>query len=204
MKYFSKYLVLLAAALVLVSCTKKPSDYFPMKIGNKWDYNFKITMNGNTQNSTMSYNILSKGPVGTSEYYKFESTFGWMPEGSNKSADYYRESEAGIVIKTPDEKKNDELVVVPAPLEVGKTWEAAYPNGKKKYTVSKFESLAIGDKTYNDCVKIDYEQTGVAGNDAGYYYFAKDVGLVKIFMKTGKDSTSNETEVTLTNFVQGN
>ena len=204
MKYFGKYLLLLCAALVLVSCTKKTADYFPLNIGNKWDYSFKITTKGNPQVSTMSYNILSKAVVGTNEYYKFESTFGWMPLDNNKSTDYYRESDNGIVIKTPDEKKNDELIVLPSPLEKGKQWESNNQNGKKKYTVTNFEPITVGDKTYSDCVKIDYEQTGPGGTDAGYYYFAKDVGLVKIYMKTGgSDSTSTETQVTLTSFTKG-
>ncbi len=201
MNYIKKVLFLLITAALLMSCSKTPSTYFPMKVGDKWDFNFKLTSAMNVNTTTMTYVISEKTKLGDNEYYKFESTFGGLPEGMNKSVDYYRDSPAGIVIKSPDTTLKDELTIIPAGMKVGSEWDANYPAGKRHYKLASFEDVTIGDQTYKDCVKIEYEDNKNGQKDSGYFCFAKDVGLVKIHIDSQhSNGTQSTTEATLAKF----
>jgi len=198
-----KFLFLLIISAVFMSCAKKPADYFPLKIGDKWDFNFQFAAGPNKNNTTMTYSITDKIKLGNDEYFKFESTFGGLPEGSNKSIDYYRETPAGIVIRSVDTTYKDEFVIIPADMKVGATWDANYPQGKRKYMLMSFEDVIIGDMTYKDCVKISYEDDKAGQKDSGFFYFAKGVGLVKIHIDTQRaDNSTSTTDATLGKFSQ--
>src|SRR5258706_7666156 len=103
--YFMKKIILLIIISVLfVSCSKKvAADYFPLKIGHRWEYNLTITNGTINSNSKMTYIIIDSVVVGIDKYYKFKSDFSG-PEGTNTTLEYYKNSNEGIVIGSPEAK----------------------------------------------------------------------------------------------------
>ncbi len=120
------------------------------------------------------------------------------------STDLYRLSDSGIVIGSNDPISKSELVIIPADISIGKQWEAVVSAADKRtYKVSAFEDVSAGDKTYKDCIKIDYAETNPQEKDSGYFYFAKNVGLIKFFLKGERyDNTSSTTDATLSSFTE--
>lgn len=196
-----KIILLLIISFIFVSCGKRtPSNYFPLKIGNKWEYNVVFTSGTTNQASKMIYTVIDTVSSGADRYFKVKAEF-TSPSGTNASEEYYKETADGIVLGNPTVQGQKELVILPTGLETGKEWEITIPEGKRKYKITAFEDLTIGDKTYKDCIRIDYDDDIAGKKNTGFFYFAKKTGLIKFVVKNdmgnGAFSTS---EANLTSF----
>lgn len=191
---------MLVTALFISCGGKKPSDYFVMKNGSKWEYNFQIAGSYAKMTTIVRGDTIS--PNGR-KYIRFESVFEGVP-GMGTTNDYYRETNDGIVIGSPDPNLPTEMIIIPAKLEIGNQWQIDVPpNGKRKYKIASFDDLEIDKMNFKNCLKIEYEESKETEHDAGYFYFAKNTGLVKFSIRGLKnDGTSSVTEASLSRFTQ--
>lgn len=198
-----KIILLLIISVLFVSCSKKtPSGYFPLKIGHKWEYNLTNTNGKDSANTKMTYTIVDTVTAGNNKYYKFKSDISTQ-QGTNSSLEYYKENAEGILIGNPDVKNEKDLVIIPAVMEVGKEWEVTEPAGKRKYKIAAFEDVTIGDKSYNDAIKIEYEETMADKKNTGFFYFGKNTGLIRFVIKNDMGSgTFSTTAANLTNYTE--
>lgn len=90
---------------------------------------------------------------------------------------YRRKSAQGVYAINAVDKTKQEHLEIALPLEVGNTWKTSLGLQIITSTVEAKEPLKIGDKTYEDCVKISYKSND--GTVSGIYWQAPDVGNVQ-------------------------
>ncbi|PWA04735.1 BF2992 family fimbrillin-A clan protein [Flavobacterium psychrotolerans] len=213
-------LLLFFAALSITSCSDEPidpsinlntgggsstGDFWPTAINNEWVFK----LNGNVQESMK---IVSMNTLGNNTYYTFNKV-----SGSASGTQRIRKSNGDYYLKMEDVSTagatttGSETILLKDYLLVGGTWNDSYvqtttysgipPIALNVSTVStiieKDATLSINGKTYNNVIKIKRIQTvsGISSpssSTTSYYWFAKDVGPVKMTNEFNSQVTTQE------------
>jgi hypothetical protein len=189
MKNFTKTIlisaisVMLVSALWLQSCKKKKdpdptptptptnylcdgtgqSNYFPLKTGNKWDYNESGT-------GAESYEVNLNKTFGGHTY--FEVKYKTPMDNLNY---YYRMDSVGNIIRYYEPDLADYLYL-PANPAAGQII-ATYSGGGSRKVTGLNQTLSIGNCTYTGLVKI--EDFTPANVSLGEQYYKKGFGAVQ-------------------------
>lgn len=174
-------------------------DYWPMTVGNSWQYDVE----GNPDIMDMS--ISSSEIINGQTYFKYENFFGQSSfagtpyEGkmwSRKSgANYYirQEAHAEATPGMPSITVSPiEMIILKDNLSVDQTWEenvnqTTIYDGMEIVSIvnlvgkvlEKDSSITIGDHNFTNVIKTHIRQTTQGQVINSYYWFAKDIGIIK-------------------------
>ncbi|HRZ74991.1 MAG TPA: hypothetical protein P5335_08675 [Flavobacterium sp.] len=170
-------------------------NYWPMAVNNQWVFN----ENGLPQEPMK---IISTQIIDDNTYYKYNNFVGTSTNGAPFSGTvmsrkmngvYYYRAEV-IIPGTPTITVSPlEIIVLKDFLEVDETWtqsltQTTTVEGSAPITTSvqiegkileREASLTIGSVTYTDIIRVELVQTTQGIINKNYYWFAKDIGLVK-------------------------
>jgi hypothetical protein len=168
---------------------KKGPNYFPLQVGNTWQY--ELTANGNK--GTMVNKIARTETVNGVERAVLETSV----MGKVVNSEHLRQTEQGVFRYR---NNNDELMpplpLLKYPVKAGDKWdgEMTANNQKVKYTAEVGEEtiqLPAGQfKTVRVAIRADIQGQQLTTT----YWFAQDVGLVKQTAQLGTVNMSMELE----------
>jgi len=108
------------------------------------------------------------------KYYKWINVYSGIP-GAEAEVFYYRHTNEG----NGKYKDRPEYLDTMFPLEIGTIWTSQTPTGDIHYRVVSLETLELIDRTYKDCLRVSYNGSYESSQLEGYFFLAKDVGVVK-------------------------
>lgn len=171
-------------------------DYWPTAIGNQWIWN----MNGVPEDP---FAIVSTNAINGFTYYTFTT-----PTQPNTGLSRIRKANGNYYIKTenivhqtpfPGTTTGSETIMLKDYLDVGGTWTDTFSQtttyaGMNPITVdvsvtctitAKNVTETVNGTTYNNVIKVDRVMTTMGTTLNGYYWYAKDVGPIKIMNGNG-------------------
>jgi hypothetical protein len=167
---------LLAAAVSGGGETKKdkPVDYYPLQVGNQWNY--KLDVNG--KDITMITRIAKIETIKEKAYARLEAEV----MGKVTATEHLRVTDKGIIrLKTNDFEADPPLLLVKSNVKAGDKWGGAFTvMGKKaKYdAVAEEEMVKVPAGRFKTMrVAIRLEEGAMVVNTT--YWFAPGVGFVK-------------------------
>lgn len=153
-------------------------DYFPMKVGMRWEYLVEQTMSsGVTHNGRAVTTIEGIEIINDNQYFKQIDTFYDMP-GWNSGVTYRRKTKDAIYEIQGDDPHKQEYVCSVLPLEVGKTWTVQHNETKITGKVESLEIAEVLGKKYESCFKISAFRSGSGLKIEMYCWQAQDVGML--------------------------
>ena len=200
-----KKLTVLAALVLLlvVGCSKK-ADYWPLTVGNTWDYtgtaittHSDTLLNPDTTTGTMNMEITSEVTL-TNGDPAFQQIM-TQTFGSYTSAETSYVAEVGdYVLSYGALSDTDPDTMIVNPLEAGASWTVESDSGytQKAYVIAQ-EDLTVPADTYNDAWKILWVSVDGATVDTTTVYFAPNVGLVKMMMTESNPMDTTTTNITI-------
>ncbi|PID27020.1 MAG: hypothetical protein CR982_07540 [Candidatus Cloacimonadota bacterium] len=156
-------------------------------------YNFKSTTieNGLLIQGNKYYNrsgdaLISYGyinPIPIAPQIESEATSKYIFRGNEYSSLIDISNEVSRIIMGNSTSENDsiyydEITVYKYPLRVGSSWTLRYEPWKIDKTVIGRETISIDGEEY-DCLKIKYEHDDSSFDNAEYYDYVSDKGLIK-------------------------
>jgi hypothetical protein len=171
-----QFLALFVVALFAVSGARAEQDlYNPLAVGLRWDVDVEMTTpGGGTVNGSAVREILGTKTINDVSYFIVKTSFTGLP--SMKDITMYRRKTArGIYAINALDKEGREFLEAALPLAVGQSWKTVIFSTVVMSTVEAKESVTVGGKTYEDCVKVVYKTDR---GPSGTYYQAPDVGNV--------------------------
>jgi hypothetical protein len=185
-----KLLVLVPVVLFLVGCGGGEKDYWPVTVGNIWNYQqiANITAPETTfaDTSTMKVEVTKETTLdnNTAVFEIIESGEGWTDTSYWQKTDEY-------LFWYDDKSDTEPDTSLVFPLEEGNTWNV---HKDSSYTetmrVMGKESVTVPGGTYDDCWKgMDIYTDGTIAETA-YVWLAPDIGWVKM---TSTETDSNWT-----------
>ncbi len=167
-------------AICSLSCSQpKGGDYVPSADGTKWEYSveYAAALVGVGKGKMVS-RIDGDETINGKKYRKRINVYSGIP-GAEAEVYYERESNEGIFTIDGKHKDKPEYLDVMFPLEIGINWTSHRPAGDVHFRVESLETLELIDRTYKDCLRISYTGSYESKSFEGYYFLAKDVGMVK-------------------------
>ncbi|NQT81043.1 MAG: hypothetical protein HQ555_11720 [Candidatus Aminicenantes bacterium] len=120
------------------------------------------------------------------KYFKLVTVFSEIP-GMENDVEYLRKAEDGIFYISEKRMDSPEAIMIPFPIEVGKTWTSKYPIEDElidiKSSIVGFETLELIDKKYDNCLKILRKGRYQLMNFESIDYRVKNIGIVKGIIK---------------------
>lgn len=185
-----KLLLLLPIVALIVGCggdeeEEQGTIYLPLSVGNEWNYDVTATVTNPDTTWTGSFETEI-----TAETTLDNGTevFEWVQvmtiDTISGTDTFYLEETENYILMYSSKTATVPDTFLALPLEVGKTWGNLQVLGQADVTVPA--------GTFNDC----WEILETSAHGSAYYYFAADVGLVKL-LKTETDGTIWETLVEL-------
>jgi hypothetical protein len=173
-RFFLPLLFLLCGVAVLRA---ERDLYNPLAVGLRWDVDVEMTaLGGQVIKGTAVREITGTDKIEGYTYFIVTTSF----TGLEKMKDftmYRRKAANGIYVISGLDKTKQEHLEVALPLTVGATWKTVVFGQVITSTVDAKEPLKIGEKTYEDCMKISYKSAD--GKLSGTYWEAPDIGNVQ-------------------------
>jgi hypothetical protein len=178
-----KLTVLAVLALLLVVGCGKKADYYPLTVGNIWNYTTTTTVthtdtlyNDTTITSTSKSEIVAEATLDNGDAaFEIVNTSGTFVDTS------YASEKEGCVLGYDDkaDTKPDTLLVTP--VEEGTTWIAySDSTGSVKVTITeKVSGIVVPAGTYDDVWKGMAISTFGAYVDTSYGWIAPNIGDIK-------------------------
>lgn len=161
------------------------SVYFPMKVGNQWEYEgigneYAAYTQEATYNKGNRYQVMiNNGGTVMANIYEISK---------DKIINTYREAESYTNKNVLDKKSNLNIVILQLPIKVGSTW-VSEENNYEITDINKKVTVPAG--TFEDCVAI--KEVFKEGTSYQLYYYKRDIGLIKSeFFTEQKDVISSE------------
>jgi hypothetical protein len=191
-----KLIWLLPVIALIIGCGGDDAEnFFPLTVGNVWNYDLLYTMMGVdttevtgtstteiTQETTLDNNVAVFEQVTTMVW---DDTTVMM---NSVDTTYIQETEDYILIyyDLTDTEPDTSLAL---PIEAGNTW-TVYADTTDTLTAEVIgqDDVTVPAGTYNDCWDITYTSLGQTQDD----WFAPDVGVVRQHMYTGVAPFLNE------------
>jgi hypothetical protein len=201
MRHTAGLLFLVACVVLFLGCTRS-TEYFPLSQGAQWEYSVDyLGFFGTPQKGKVVTRVDGTEVMNGKTYYKMVTVSSGIP-GFENSSKYYRRDDEGIY----EFDGTNEQLILPFPLEVGRTWTVNEGNQKWTYRVEGIETAHLISKKYDDCVKISFEMVqttdtifGAATDQlSGVTYRAQGVGEVKLIVT----SQHGKAELSLDSYTQ--
>lgn len=177
-----KKLIVLAAvaALFIVGCGKK-ADYYPLTVGNTWEYTTTSTtthtdtlFNDTTITSTSSSEITGEATLDNGD-----AAFVMVSTPGNDTSYVVEKDNCVLGFASLDDTEGDTMLVTP--VEEGTTWIAySDTTGSVRVTIQeKVSGITVPAGTYDDVWKGMAISTFGAYVDTSYGWMAPNVGDIK-------------------------
>ncbi|MGB9720643.1 MAG: hypothetical protein ACPL28_04070 [bacterium] len=194
-----KLIVLAPVILFLISCGGGEKDYWPLTVGNVWNYQMIATITAPdttfADSSTMKWEVTGETTLdnNTAVFEVVNSGEGYA------DTSYYQKTDNYLFIY---EAKADDVpdTVLALPIEEGGTWtvhkDSLYTETMR---VMSKETVTVPAGTYDDCWKaMDIYNDGVFAETA-YVWLAPDLGWIKMTSVETQDSTTVDMKIELLN-----
>ncbi|MEI9893259.1 MAG: hypothetical protein WDN28_04975 [Chthoniobacter sp.] len=170
-------LSLVLAMCGIVAARAEQDVYNPLAVGLRWDVDVEMKPpSGETVHGTAVREIIGTEKVNNYTYFVVQTSFTGLPKMKDTTM-YRRKSARGVfAIAALDPNKLEHLEAV-LPLTVGQSWKTTVSGQSITSAVEGLETFKVGDKTYENCVKISYQTNN--GAVSGTYYQAPDIGNVQ-------------------------
>ena len=157
--------------------------YNPLSVGLRWEADVDLTTpDGSVFHGTAVREITGTEVIDGKTYFKSVTRFTGLP-GMNQFTTYRRKTPDGIYAINGFDPQKHEYLETGLPLTVGKTWTAAIDTDKTIFTVEKEETVSVGDRKYEKCLKVVYRSNGPS--PSGHFYLAPNTGNVMETLKQG-------------------
>ena len=155
-----RFLLSLALALCGFTAARAEQDiYNPLAVGLRWDVDVEIiSVGGEPEHGTAVREITGTERSGPYSYFVVTTTFIDLPKMKNYTM-YRRKSTRGIYAFSSLDKNKQEILEAAFPLTVGKSWKTFIGGQTITSTVEGKEDVKIGDKTYENCIKVSYRSS---------------------------------------------
>jgi hypothetical protein len=180
-----KLLLLIPIIVLIIGCGGDDvTNYFPLTVGNEWNYDMTMTMTDpdttTTETGTVELEITAETTLDNGTEV-FEMIMIMTEITTFADTSYIEETEDYLLQYSNKAATVPNDTMLALPLETGKTWADCEVMGKKDITVPA--------ETFKDC----WEIRGIDNSDTMYMYLAPDVGMVKMSQKVAEtDTTSYE------------
>jgi hypothetical protein len=173
MRSFLPFLIL---ALVAVAGARAEQDlYNPLAVGLRWDVDVEMKApSGAIIKGSAVREIIGTETINKLSYFVVKTTFTGLPNMKEVTT-YRRKTVRGIYAINALDKDKQEYLEAALPLNVGQTWKTIIYSSVVVSSVESKESVTAGDKTYDNCIKVNYKSEN---GPSGTYYQAPDVGNV--------------------------
>ncbi len=146
--------------------------YFPLSVGNRWVYDFS---KGRTvEERTMELISSQEDAEGTTWYRCGDSPW------KDAVVDWGLKDN-GLFLRVEQSSKSDIVPMLTSPIESGRKWEFKLASdetlGINFQILSAKEKVTTPAGTFEEVVKLQFE---IPEDETDYFYFAKDVGLIKL------------------------
>lgn len=159
-------------------------DYFPTGPGLKWTYGDSQTLGRNARQVVQVFDHTSKGAVLKSAFYAGTALVSSQKRTYRFADSDFMESQPGHATK-----------ILSYPLETGRTWASAGPEGKLEFRVEAMgQKVKVKAGEFYDCVKIRRRAAGMPSWI--YEYYAPWTG--KILTSVGGQGFENRVTELLT------
>lgn len=196
------YQILISFCLLFmhwISLQKNPKgmNYVLVSDELQWEYIVEVQkLNiGVVQNAKMISHYDGVEVINGKQYQKFITEYVGL-SGAEPHIYYKRKSNEGVFVVDEKYKDKPEFKEIIFPLEKGSEWISNRPTDSFRFHVESIESLFVVDRIYKDCLRISYKGSYESKLVEGFYYLAKDVGMIKEVEKYGDVSF----EITLEKF----
>ncbi|MEO0136486.1 MAG: hypothetical protein ABIL40_04575 [candidate division WOR-3 bacterium] len=193
-----KLLVVVPFLLLLIGCGGGEKDYWPLSVGNVWEYQAQITITtpdtNFTNTDTLKIEITQETTLDNGKKV-FESIT------SNGSSDTtYLEKTDDYLFSYENKADTEPDTMLAFPLEEGKTWTVRKDSlFTETVKVLGKESVTVPAGTYDDCWKGMVITTGTTIAETSYIWLAPDIGQVKMTMVEQDSSYKLEMKMELIN-----
>jgi hypothetical protein len=173
-----RFLLSLVLALCGVAAVRaEPDLYNPLAVGLRWEVDVELTPpGGQAVQGTAVREITGTININGANYFVVTTSFTDLPTMKEFTM-YRRKTVRAIYAINSLDKEKQEFLETVLPLTVGQTWKTTVFGRTITSTVEGKEAVKIGDKTYEDCMKISYKSGD--GKMTGTFYQAPDVGNVQ-------------------------
>ena len=207
MKVLKNYLLILVLSVLVIlagcwdsddddhngggtSSTYMGSDYYPLNVGNRWVYNLDTvevvnetyTFTDGTGQRINNWSLV----CAEEDAFIAESQHGIEVYGLYDVQDgqYYGISD--LDVQPP-------FILLEKEMEVGDSWVMNSVGGDFSFTFTftGLETVTVPAGTFTDCLKLEFSMDEDLTYYMGVYYYAKDVGIVKI-ERTSESPPGNE------------
>ncbi|OPX18111.1 hypothetical protein BXT86_02895 [candidate division WOR-3 bacterium 4484_100] len=187
-----KLLLLVPLAILIVGCGGK-ADYFPLTVGNVWNYTTIKTTTMTTPDTSWSDTTTMKTEITQETTLDNEtSVFEYVTTIDTYVGTTYIQETDEYILEYENKADTEPDTSLALPIEEGKTWTVRKDSA---YTFTAVvlgkESVTVPAGTYDDCWKIGY----ITDNDTVFSYLAPDIGMVKNYYKH-EDSLSTVEQTT--------
>jgi hypothetical protein len=159
-------------------------DYFPLAVGNRWDYRATYRLaTGNQLTAEASLVIEGVETIRGQEYFVAVGKVSGVLRDPTTTK-YYRRGPQGI-LEVAKQENGPEMVLLPAPLRNGAQWETEMPDELFFGKVTSRQTATLGWKvpcegrTFTQCVKISSNVETRLGQVQHDQWLAPDVGIVR-------------------------
>lgn len=189
MKYLSKFLF--AAGLALLSCTNNDepvvitsagSSYFPLDIGNRWEY---APIRKDMLLKSAVFTIVSKEVVGDYEYFAMEKLY--ESENGNTSRDtvLYRVDSEDFVFELSQQSKTEQNRFRLRATE-GYTWSMESFSKDPYIVTTSITDVTLNGQVISECKSFSFDVPQWA-DEEHYFVLARGVGIVEFGNAWGFD-----------------
>ncbi|MEP6670942.1 MAG: hypothetical protein ABJF10_17415 [Chthoniobacter sp.] len=179
-----RFLLFLVLAMCAVVPARAQQDLFnPLAVGLRWDVDVEMQPKvGAATHGTAVREITGTEKVNNYTYFVVLTSFTGLPTMKDFTM-YRRKSARGVYSFAAIDKDKLEHLEVVLPMTVGQSWKTLIFGRTILSTVEAKETVKIGDKTYENCMKTSYQADDKSMS--GTYYQAPDVGNVQEETKSG-------------------
>ncbi|MDR3404446.1 MAG: hypothetical protein P4L99_18240 [Chthoniobacter sp.] len=164
------------AMCVVVTARAEQDLYNPLAVGLRWDVDVDVkTLSGETLHGTAVREVTGTETVNNHLYFVVLTSFTGLPTMKDTTM-YRRKTARGVFAFSSLDTAKQEYLEAVLPLVVGQTWKTVVAGQPMTTTVEGKEAMTVGDKKYENCMKISYKAS--SGIVSGIYYQAPDVGNV--------------------------
>jgi hypothetical protein len=193
--------------------SQSTGDYWPMKVNNQWIYK----QDGVNLEASK---ILSTEQINGATYYKYNNFLGTGSQGSGFSSETWSKKAGGdyyyrFAVTIPSQGGSpgisvspNEILILKDYLAVGGTWEqnftqittiTGFPPVNSAVNIQgkileKDISITVNGINYTNVIKAEVVQNTQGEVNTNYYWFAKNIGLIKA-QNIIQGSPSTETEL---------
>jgi len=159
-------------------------EYFPLTVGNRWDYRATYRLvSGNTLNATATMTVEAVEAIQGKEYFRTVSKVTGVLSNPTTTK-YYRRDPKGI-FEVSKKHAADEFLLLPMPVQHGMKWATELPNELFFGKVTSHQKATLGWKvpceteTYTNCVKISSTVETRLGKVQHDQWLAPGIGIVR-------------------------